>query len=202
MGPGTSVDTIDGTEAVAPTDARIGKPRSVSFEYAVTETGSVAGVTNDEQDVRTVRFTLTDDGNGHLTVTRDPETGPVFVFTNRYAAGAATDQIVLTKQLAGRPPVDGEFTFALVEQSVGEEGPTGTVLTAVNDAQGKVAFPRITYTKPGSHVYTIAEVDEGTAGIILIRLSIPFSRRLSITAMVRLPPRMRSWTRAVPRSRT
>lgn len=160
------VDTIDGTEAVAPTDARIGKPRSVSFEYAVTETGSVAGVTNDEQDVRTVRFTLTDDGNGHLTVTRDPETGPAFVFTNRYAAGAATDQIVLTKQLAGRPPVDGEFTFALVEQSVGEEGPTGTVLTAVNDAQGKVAFPRITYTKPGSHVYTIAEVDEGTAGII------------------------------------
>ena len=159
------VDTIDGAETVAPADARIGKPRSVSFEYAVTETGSVAGVTNDEQDVRTVRFTLTDDGNGHLTVTRDPETGPAFVFTNRYAAGAATDQIVLTKQLAGRPPVDGEFTFALVEQSVGEEGPMGTVLTAVNDAQGKVAFPRITYTKPGSHVYTIAEVDEGTAGI-------------------------------------
>ena len=46
--------------------------RTKEFEYKVTESGSAAGVTNDvnASTGKTFKLTLTDDGNGNLTVTR------------------------------------------------------------------------------------------------------------------------------------
>ncbi len=136
--------------------------RSKVFEYKVTETGSAAGVTNDPEAVtgKTFTITLTDDGNGNLTATKDPAQGPAFTFTNTYTVGelpsSITDQISIDKDLTGRDLRDGEFSFELLE---GGE----VIATGSNDAKGKVTFSRITYTEPGNHTYTVLEV-KGSAG--------------------------------------
>lgn len=136
--------------------------RTKEFEYKVTEAGSAAGVTNDPDAVtgKTFTITLTDDGNGNLTATKDPAEGPAFTFTNTYTVGelpsSITDQISIDKELTGRDLRDGEFSFELLE---GGE----VIATGSNDAKGKVTFSRITYTEPGNHTYTVREV-KGSAG--------------------------------------
>lgn len=136
--------------------------RTKVFEYKVTEAGSAAGVTNDPDAVtgKTFAITLTDDGNGHLSATKDPAQGPAFTFTNTYTVGelpsSITDQISIDKELTGRDLRDGEFSFELLE---GGE----VIATGSNDAKGKVTFSRITYTEPGNHTYTVREV-KGSAG--------------------------------------
>lgn len=136
--------------------------RSKVFEYKVTEAGSAAGVTNDPDAVtgKTFAITLTDDGKGHLSATKDPAQGPAFTFTNTYTVGelpsSITDQISIDKELTGRDLRDGEFSFELLE---GGE----VIATGSNDAKGKVTFSRITYTEPGNHTYTVREV-KGSAG--------------------------------------
>ncbi len=136
--------------------------RSKVFEYKVTEAGSAAGVTNDPDAVtgKTFTITLTDDGKGHLSATKDPAQGPAFTFTNTYTVGelpsSITEQISIDKDLTGRDLRDGEFSFELLES--GE-----VIATGSNDAKGKVTFSRITYTEPGNHTYTVREV-KGSAG--------------------------------------
>lgn len=136
--------------------------RTKVFEYKVTEAGSAAGVTNDPDAVtgKTFTITLTDDGKGHLSATKDPAQGPAFTFTNTYTVGelpsSITDQISIDKDLTGRDLRDGEFSFELLE---GGE----VIATGSNDAKGKVTFSRITYTEPGNHTYTVREV-KGSAG--------------------------------------
>ncbi len=136
--------------------------RTKVFEYKVTEAGSAAGVTNDPDAVtgKTFTITLTDDGKGHLSATKDPAQGPAFTFTNTYTVGelpsSITDQISIDKTLTGRDLRDGEFSFELLES--GE-----VIATGSNDAKGKVTFSRITYTEPGTHTYTVREV-KGSAG--------------------------------------
>lgn len=136
--------------------------RSKTFEYKVTETGSAAGVTNDPDAVtgKIFTITLTDDGKGQLTATKDPAQESAFTFTNTYTVGelpsSITDQIKIDKQLTGRDLKKGEFSFELLE---GGE----VIATGSNDAKGKVTFSRITYKKPGNHTYTVREV-KGSAG--------------------------------------
>ena len=140
--------------------------RSKTFEYKVTETGSAAGVTNDPDAVtgKTFTITLTDDGKGHLSATKDSTQDSAqdsaFTFTNTYTVGelpsSITDQIKIDKQLTGRDLKKGEFSFELLENGK-------VVATGSNDAKGKVTFSPITYKKPGNHTYTVREV-KGSAG--------------------------------------
>ena len=138
--------------------------RTKEFEYKVTESGSAAGVTNDvnASTGKTFKLTLTDDGNGNLTVTRNPADGPLFRFTNTYSVSelpsSITDQVKVNKTLEGRELKEGEFNFELVEDG-------NVVATGSNDADGKVVFSSITYTQPGSHVYTIREVKGSETGV-------------------------------------
>ena len=138
--------------------------RTKEFEYKVTESGSAAGVTNDANASigKTFKLTLTDDGNGNLTVTRNPAEGPLFSFTNTYSVSelpsSITDQVKVNKTLEGRTLKEGEFNFELVEDG-------NVVATGSNDADGKVVFSSITYTQPGSHVYTIREVKGSETGV-------------------------------------
>ena len=141
--------------------AQAGTPRSVTFTYKITESGVVAGVTNDTA-TKTVSFKVTDDGNGKLTVARvapADESSPAFAFTNTYSvkpvSSSVTDQITVTKQLTGRDLETGEFSFELVEGS-------NIVATATNDAAGNVTFDALTYQKPGEHHYLLREVGAGT----------------------------------------
>ncbi len=149
--------TLDLLEDVTP--AADGS-RTRVFEYKVTETGSASGVTNDKDSSRTFKVTLKDDGSGHLTVTVDPAAGPAFSFTNTYDVdeqpSSITDQIKITKELAGRDMKAGEFSFELLEGGK-------VVAKGTNDAKGNVVFDKIKYTKPGNHTYTVREV-KGTAG--------------------------------------
>lgn len=139
---------------------RAGVSRSHIFTYKVTESGSAAGVTNDANATKTVSFKVTDDGNGKLTVERQgAASDPAFAFTNTYSVqstdSSVTDQVAVTKQLAGRDMAAGEFAFELLEGN-------NVVATGTNGADGSVALSPITYTKPGTHSYTLCEVGGGT----------------------------------------
>ena len=135
--------------------------REKTFKYSVTEFGNVPGVENDSKRTKEFELTLKDDGEGNLTVI-PKETNNLFTFTNTYRveklSSSVTDQIDITKKLDGRDLKDGEFKFRLMED--------GKVMEATNDANGKVTFDKITYTKPGSHTYTVCEKNDGKGGVI------------------------------------
>lgn len=133
--------------------------REHTFTYTVTESGEVAGVTNDARPSRTVSFTVTDDGKGNLIVSRKPDGDVAFTFTNTYnvtpVETSVTDQITATKVLTGRDLKEGEFSFELVE---GDE----VVATGTNAADGTIAMDKIAYDKLGKHTYTLREAKGGT----------------------------------------
>ena len=135
--------------------------REHTFTYTVTESGEVAGVTNDAKLSREVSFTVTDDGKGNLRVSHKPDGDVAFTFTNTYnvkpVETSVTDQITATKVLTGRELglKAGEFSFELVEGDV-------VVAKGTNDADGKIAMGKITYDKPGTHPYTLREAKGGT----------------------------------------
>lgn len=133
--------------------------REHTFTYTVTESGEVAGVTNDAKPSREVSFTVTDDGKGNLSVSRKPDGNAAFTFTNTYSATpvetSVTDQITANKVLTGRELAAGEFSFELVE---GDK----VVAKGTNAADGTIVMDKITYDKPGKHTYTLREVNGGT----------------------------------------
>lgn len=137
--------------------------REHTFTYTVTESGEVAGVTNDAETSRTVSFTVTDDGEGTLRVSRKPDGDAAFTFTNTYSVTpvekSVTDQITATKVLDGRGLKAGEFRFELVE---GEGEDAKVVATGTNNAEGKITMNAVKYDKPGAHTYTLREVNGGT----------------------------------------
>lgn len=133
--------------------------REHTFTYTVTESGEVAGVTNDAKPSREVSFTVTDDGKGNLRVSRKPDGDAAFTFTNTYnvtpVETSVTDQITANKVLTGRELKEGEFSFELVE---GDK----VVATGTNAADGAITMGKVAYDKPGKHAYTLREIKGGT----------------------------------------
>ena len=138
-----------------------GTPRSYTFTYQVTESGSAAGITNDPTATKEFSLKVTDDGEGNLTVTREPEAGALFSFTNTYtvepepSSPTGEGQLTITKTLTGRDMVADEFTFVLTTKD-GTEYPA-TNAAAADGKPGAVTFDAITFTKPGTYQYTLAE---------------------------------------------
>lgn len=147
----------DESEPTAPT-----APRSHTFAYTVTESGSAPGVTNDANATRKVSYTVTDDGAGHLGVVRDGDDGAAFTFTNTYGVtptdSSVTDQVKTVKRLTGRDLAAGEFTFELLEDDV-------VVANGTNDANGTVTLSPIRYEAPGTHTYTLREACPNALGL-------------------------------------
>ena len=147
----------DESEPAAPT-----APRSHTFTYTVTESGSAPGVTNDTNATRKVSCTVTDDGAGHLIVKRDGGDGAAFTFTNTYGVAptdsVVTDQVKTVKRLTGRDLAAGEFTFELLEDDV-------VVANGTNDANGTVTLSPIRYEAPGTHTYTLREACPNALGL-------------------------------------
>ena len=137
-------------------------PRSHTFAYTVTESGSAPGVTNDANATRKVSYTVTDDGAGHLKVVREGDDGAAFTFTNTYSVtptdSVVTDQVKTVKRLTGRDLAAGEFTFELLEDGV-------VVATGTNDANGTVALSPIRYEAPGAHTYMLREACPNALGL-------------------------------------
>lgn len=150
-------ETKDESEPAAPT-----APRSHTFTYTVTESGSAPGVTNDANVTRKVSYTVTDDGAGHLSVKRDGGDGADFTFTNTYSVAptdsSVTDQVKTVKRLTGRDLAAGEFTFDLLEDGV-------VVASGTNDANGIVTLSPIHYEAPGTHTYTLREACPNALGL-------------------------------------
>lgn len=147
----------DESEPAAPT-----APRSHTFTYTVTESGSAPGVINDANATRKVSYTVTDDGAGHLIVKRDGGDGAAFTFTNTYSVtptdSSVTDQVKTVKRLTGRDLAAGEFTFELLEDGV-------TVASGTNDVNGNVTLSPIHYEAPGTHTYTLREACPNALGL-------------------------------------
>lgn len=140
--------------------------REHTFTYTVTESGKVAGVTNDAKPPRTVSFTVTDDGEGKLSVSHKPDGDVAFTFTNAYnvkpVETSVTDQITANKVLTGRELAAGEFSFELVE---GEGKDAKVVATGKNAADGKITMSPVKYDKARKHKYTLREVKGNAGGI-------------------------------------
>ena len=102
----------------------------------------------------TIVTTVTDDGNGKLTVKHELQDVEKAIFENAYSVtpvnSSVTDQITATKSLTGRDMTAGEFSFKLVEDGK-------VVTTGKNDADGKIVMDKITYDKAGEHTYILRE---------------------------------------------
>ena len=150
-------ESNDESKPTAPT-----APRSHTFTYTVTESGSAPGVTNDTNATRKVSYTVTDDGAGHLKVKREGADGAAFTFTNTYSVAptdsVVTDQVKTVKRLTGRDLAAGEFTFDLLEDGV-------VVASGTNDANGTVTLSPIHYEAPGTHRYTLREACPNALGL-------------------------------------
>lgn len=152
----------DGTEETVSAQSAT---RTKEFTYTVTESGSVAGVDNDAEASKTFKVTVTDNGDGSLSVVSNPAQGALFAFTNTYSVepeeSSPTGEggIAITKNLTGRNLNEGEFTFELVDQS------GATVATGKNDASGNVELSTVKFTKPGTFTYTIREAKGSLGGV-------------------------------------
>lgn len=153
---------VDGTEEAVSAQSAI---RTKEFTYTVTESGSVPGVDNDAEASKTFTVTVTDNGDGTLSVASNPAQGALFTFTNTYSVEPEESSptgkggITITKNLAGRNLNEGEFTFELVDQS------GATVATGTNDASGNVELGTVKFTEPGRFTYAIREAKGSLGGV-------------------------------------
>ena len=198
-GAEADADTAEGAEAaeVGAAEAKAGEPtliqaafrtasveaksakRSKTFTYTVTESGQVAGVTNDPQASRTFTVTVTDNGDGTLGVATDPTSGAKFSFTNTYRVQPSdpsepTDPkpgdesgkgwVTITKTISGRDLAEGEFQFALT--GIAGTPSEGMTTTGTNAADGSVTLGEgVVFNAPGTYEFTIAEVAGTASGV-------------------------------------
>lgn len=146
----TGTNSADGSVALSP----ITYTKPGTHSYMLREVGGgthKAGVEYDGS-VFAVTTTVTDNGNGTLSVTHKVDNDANAVgFTNSYAPAATSVTLGASKVLDGKSLEADEFTFALTDEG-------GEQVAATNDANGMVVFPAIGYTEPGTYQYTIAEV--------------------------------------------
>lgn len=128
------------------------------YNYTITESGSMPGVTNDSAKDFTV--TVKDNGDGTMTATASDIPG----FVNKYAVQptdySVTTDVSIAKKLEGRSLKAGEFKFQLLE---GNE----VVSEGTNDVDGNVTFKAVRYTSDdlGEHSYTVCEVAGEAGGV-------------------------------------
>ena len=153
----TGTNSADGSVALSP----ITYTKPGTHSYMLREVGGgthKAGVEYDGS-VFAVTTTVTDNGNGMLSVTHKVDNDANAVgFTNSYAPAATSVTLGASKVLNGKSLEDGEFSFAL-------EGEDGTRLTTGNDANGMVVFPAIQYSEAGTYQYTLSEVKGSEVGV-------------------------------------
>lgn len=131
-----------------------------THRYTLHEVGGGAvanGVTYDGATY-TVVTTVKDNGDGTLGVTHALEGAGEATFANAYQATSATVTIGASKTLVGKNLEDGQFTFVLTVAD-------GTELKAKNAADGKIAFPALTFDKPGTYEFALTELDDAQANV-------------------------------------
>lgn len=155
-------NAADGTVALGPVTYTA--PGTHSYELREVA-GTAGGVTYDRATYR-VRTTVTDAGNGMLTVRHelaDAEGNPTgddsVTFTNGYEAAPVTLKLGAAKVLKGAELKAGQFSFELKSRD-------GKVMsTARNAADGGVTFDALTFKQAGTYTFTVSEVDDGQAHV-------------------------------------
>lgn len=158
----TGKNAADGTVALSPVTYTA--PGTHSYELREVA-GTAGGVTYDKTTYR-VRATVTDAGNGTLTVKHeltDAEGNAAgdtsAIFTNGYEAAPVTLKLGAAKVLKGAELKAGQFGFEL-------KGRDGKVMsTAKNTADGSVVFDALTFKRAGTYTFTVSEVDDGQAHV-------------------------------------
>lgn len=163
-------ETVEVKQADYSIETYAGVERSKTFTYAIEEAGDVDGISNDE--AQTFKVTVTDNGQGKLTVATDPAAGSLFSFTNTYSvteegSTPTNGSLTLSKTLTGRDMSDGEFSFEMVGTSDNAKDMKATgVNTAANDGEaGSVTLSPITFKKPGIYEFQIREVNNKLGGV-------------------------------------
>lgn len=129
------------------------------YHYTITESGNMAGVTNDSEP-KNFTVTVKDNGDGTMTATASKIDGFVNTYTVQSTDYSVTTDVSIAKKLEGRALKAGEFTFQLIEgKKVVSEG--------INDADGNVTFKSINYTSAdlGEHAYKVREVAGKAGGV-------------------------------------
>ena len=152
----TGTNAADGSVALSPVEYKY--PGTHRYTLHEVGGGTVAnGVTYDGATY-TVVTTVKDNGDGTLSVTHALEGAREATFANAYQATPTTVTIGASKTLVGKNLEDGQFTFVLTAAD-------GTELKAKNAADGKIAFPALTFDKPGTYELALTELDDAQANV-------------------------------------
>ena len=152
----TGVNAADGTVTLSA--VKYTYPGTHRYTLHEVGGGTVAnGVTYDGATY-TVVTTVKDNGDGTLGVAHALEGAREATFANAYQATSTTVTIGASKTLVGKNLQDGQFTFVLTAAD-------GTELKAKNAADGKIAFPALTFDKPGTYEFALTELDDAQANV-------------------------------------
>lgn len=152
----TGANAADGSVALSPVEYTY--PGAHRYTLHEVGGGTVAnGVTYDGATY-TVVTTVKDNRDGTLSVTHALEGAREATFANAYQATSTTVTIGASKTLVGKNLEDGQFTFVLTAAD-------GTELKAKNAADGKIAFPALTFDKPGTYEFALTELDDAQANV-------------------------------------
>ena len=166
----TSVTNVDG-EGSASSFGKVTYTKPGTYTYTVTESGEVAGVTNDSQATsgKTVVVKVTDNGAGQL-VASVVEGSATTNFTNTYSATGELDTsttAILEKTVVadGTAWADKAFSFQLVPLTGSPEPENLTASVTFSEAGTKtVPFGKIVFGKPGTYSYQVYETTESGDG--------------------------------------
>lgn len=152
----TGANAADGSVALSPVEYTY--PGTHRYTLHEVGGGAVAnGVTYDGATY-TVVTTVKDNGDGTLGVAHALEGAGEATFANAYQATSTTVTIGATKTLVGKNLENGQFAFVLTAAD-------GTELKAKNAADGKIAFPALTFDKPGAYEFALTELDDAQANV-------------------------------------
>lgn len=152
----TGVNAADGSVTLSA--VKYTQPGTHRYTLHEVGGGTVAnGVTYDGATY-TVVTTVKDNGDGTLSVAHALEGAREASFANAYQATPTTVVIGASKTLVGKNLEDGQFTFVLTAAD-------GTELKAKNAADGKIAFPALTFDKPGTYEFALTELDDAQANV-------------------------------------
>mgnify|MGYP002509824617 CR=1 FL=1 len=140
--------TVDGEPYTAGEVFEVAAGQTVTVEGPAAIVDAIEAVTEDEVAGYTAKVSE-----------EEVEGTRRFVVTNTYAA-SGTFSVGATKTLDGREPGDESFTFTLTD-------PDGNLAAkATNDASGAVTMDGLEVFEPGTYRYTLAEADDGRAGVV------------------------------------
>ena len=138
------------------------------YVYTVSEVNDNKGGVVYDETVYTVTVTVTDNENGTLTAAVAVDGDGEIVFDNDYLPQNAVIDIEGIKVLNGRPLENGEFSFAIYDAILTENGLAkigDEMFTVSNDAEGNFVFSNISFSSEGTYYFVIEEVRGEKEGV-------------------------------------